>query len=49
MEFRATQRLLNRGVPNGGEALKEMFNTISNQGNANQKNSESPSYHGQKG
>ena len=30
------QRILNRGISNGREALKEMFNSLSCQGNANQ-------------
>jgi hypothetical protein len=32
------------GIPNGGEAPKEMFNILSHQGNANQNNPEIPPY-----
>jgi hypothetical protein len=44
MGNRAKQRILSRGVPNGQEALKEMFKALSHQGNANQNNFEIPSY-----
>lgn len=37
-------RVLNKGISNGLEILKEMFNTLSHQGNANQNDSKSPSY-----
>jgi hypothetical protein len=36
--------ILNRGISNGWEALKEMFKVLGHQGNANQNNSEVPSY-----
>jgi len=36
MGYRATQRILNRGISNGRGALKEMFKVLSHQGNANQ-------------
>ena len=35
---------LNRRIPNDRETLKEMFNILGHQGNANQKDSEIPSY-----
>jgi hypothetical protein len=31
---------LNKEIPNGQETLKEMFNTLSHQGNASQNDSE---------
>ena len=43
------QRILNKGISNGWEALKEMFKVLSHQGNTNQNNSEVPSYTGQNG
>ena len=36
MGYRAKQQILNRGISNGQEAPKEMFNLLSDQGNANQ-------------
>ena len=42
--YRAKQRILNRGISNGKEALKEMFNILNHQGNVNPKNSQIPSY-----
>jgi hypothetical protein len=44
MGYRAKQRIPNKEISNSGEALKEMFNIFSHQGNANQKDSEIPSY-----
>jgi hypothetical protein len=44
MGYKAKQKILNRGIPNGQEALKEMFKVLSNQGNASQNNSEVPPY-----
>jgi hypothetical protein len=41
--YRTKQRILNSGNSNGKEALKEMINILSHQGNANQNNSEVPS------
>jgi hypothetical protein len=38
MEFRDQQRILNKGILNGQEALKGMFNIVSHQENANHKN-----------
>jgi hypothetical protein len=35
MWYRAKQRIINRGISNGGEELKEMFKVLSHQGNAN--------------
>ena len=35
MVYRAKQEILNRGISNGTEALKETFKGLSNQGNAN--------------
>ena len=40
MGYSAKQRILNRGILNGQEALKEMFNILSHQGNGTQNNSE---------
>jgi hypothetical protein len=40
MGFRAERRILVRGLTNGLEALKEMFNILSHQENANQNDSE---------
>jgi hypothetical protein len=37
-------RILDRGFPNGGETLKEMFNILNHQGNVNQNYFEIPSY-----
>jgi hypothetical protein len=42
MGYRAKQRILNQGISNGYEALKEMFNILSHQRNANQFNPEIP-------
>ena len=39
MGYRAKQRILNRGISNGGETLKEMLNVLSHQGETNQNNS----------
>jgi hypothetical protein len=36
LRYRAKQRILKRGISNGREAFKEMFNIVSHQGNANQ-------------
>ena len=49
MGYRAKQRILNRGISNGQEALKEMFSILSHQGNANQKDSEILPYTSQNG
>ena len=49
MECRAKQKILKREISNGQEALKEMFNILSHQGNANQNNSEIPPYTYQNG
>jgi hypothetical protein len=49
MGYRAKQRILNWGIPNGLEALKEMFNILSHQGNANQNNPEIPPHISQNG
>ena len=40
MWYRAKQRILNRGISNGRDTLKEMFKVLSDQGNANQNNCE---------
>ena len=40
MGYKAKQKILNRGIPNGQEALKEMFKVLSNQGNENQNDPE---------
>ena len=39
-----TQRILNRGISNGQEALKEIFKVLSHQRNVNQSNSDIPFY-----
>jgi hypothetical protein len=36
IEYRAKQRIFNRGLLNGRETLKETFKVLSLQGNANQ-------------
>jgi hypothetical protein len=36
--------ILNTGIFDSQEALKEMFNILSHQGNANQNNPDIPSY-----
>jgi hypothetical protein len=47
--YRAKQRILNRGINNGSEALKEIFNILSHKGNANQNNPEIPPFTSQHG
>jgi hypothetical protein len=42
MGHRGKQRILNRGILNGSEAPKEMFNTLTHQVNENQNNSDIP-------
>ena len=42
MGYKAEQGILNRGILNGQETLKEMFKVLSHQRNANQNNSEIP-------
>ena len=44
MEYRANQRILNRGISNDQEVLKEMLKVYSHRGNANQNNSKIPPY-----
>ena len=39
MWYRSKQRILIRGISNGQEGFKEMFNILSQQGNANQNDS----------
>ena len=46
MGHKAQQRILNRRIPNGQEQLKETFKILSQQGNANQNNSEIPFFIG---
>jgi hypothetical protein len=36
MDYRVNQRILNRGLTNNCESIKETFNICSHQGNANQ-------------
>jgi mannitol/fructose-specific phosphotransferase system IIA component len=43
MRYRTKQIILNRGITNDQEALKEMFKLLSHRGNANQNSSEVPS------
>jgi hypothetical protein len=45
----ALNRILNRGVSRGQETLKEMFNILSHQGNANQNDFEILCYSCQNG
>ena len=49
MGYRAKQRIHNRGILNGREALKEMLKVLSDQGNANQNSPEIPPYTNQNG
>ena len=49
MGYRTKQRTFNRGVLIDREALLEIFNVLSHHGNANQNNSEIPSYNPQNG
>jgi hypothetical protein len=49
MGYRAKQRILNLGIPNGWEARKEMFNILSHKENANQNNPEIPFHTSQDG
>jgi hypothetical protein len=44
MGYRSKQGIFNRGISNGQEVLKEMFGILNHQRNANQNNSEIPSY-----
>jgi hypothetical protein len=37
MGYQTKQKILNRGISSGLEALKEMFKFLSHQGNTNQK------------
>jgi hypothetical protein len=49
MGYRSKQIILNRGISNVRETLKEMFNIFSHQKNANQNNPEISSYTCQNG
>ena len=49
MGYRVKQIILNRGILDGQEALKELFKVLTHQENANQNNSEVPSYTHQNG
>jgi hypothetical protein len=40
IEYRAKQRILDRGILKASEALKEMFKVLYNQGNADKSNCE---------
>jgi hypothetical protein len=42
MWYRVKHRILNKGILNGQEILKEMFSVLSDQGNANQNDPEIP-------
>lgn len=42
--YRAKQKILNRGITNDNETLKEMFIILSHQRCANQGNSDIPPY-----
>jgi hypothetical protein len=45
MGYKAKQGIFNREISNSQEALKEMFNVINHQGNANQSNFERVALH----
>jgi hypothetical protein len=49
MEARTKQRILNRGISDGQETLKEMLSILGHQGNVNQNNPEIPPYTHQNG
>jgi hypothetical protein len=49
MGYRAKQRIHNRRILNGREALKEMFKILNHQGNANQNDPEITPYTNQNG
>jgi hypothetical protein len=49
MGYRGKQRILNWGIPNGWEALENMFNILNNQGNAKQNNPDIPPHTSQNG
>ena len=49
MGYKAKQRVYKRGISNSQEALKEMFEVLSDQGNAHQNNPEIPPYTNQNG
>ena len=49
MGYRVKQIILNRGILDGQEALKELFKVLTHQENANQNNSEVPYYTHQNG
>jgi hypothetical protein len=49
MGYRAKQRFLTWGIPNGWEALEKMFNILNHQRNANQNNPEIPPHTSQNG
>ena len=44
MGYRLKQRILNRRISNGKRTFKELLNILIHLGNANQNNSEIPSY-----
>jgi hypothetical protein len=49
MGYRPKQRILNRGILNIWEALKEMVEVLSHQGSANESNPDISSYSHQNG
>ena len=49
MGYRDKQKILNREIANVQEALKELFNILWHQGNANQNDPENPPYNNQNG
>ena len=49
MGYRTKQRIHNRGISNGWEALKEIFEVLSDQRNANQNEPEIQPYINQNG
>ena len=44
MGYRSKQRILNKGISNGHETLKQMLNILSTQGNANKNDAKMLSY-----
>ena len=49
MGYTAKQRILSKGISNDQEALKESFNILNHQGNANKNDPEIPLYTNQNG
>jgi hypothetical protein len=49
MEYRPEERILNRKISNGQEALKDLFKVLSHQGTVNQSDPKIPCYTCQNG